>query len=79
VPGEDGRNLTIRSWRGDGMDQDKQPQSKKRTVCAPQSEASSKPPAVLSVELDEDEKVEWAWTHTSDGTSVVTGYTITKK
>ncbi len=61
------------------MDQDGQPESKKRTVYAAQSECGSKPPAVISVELDEDEDVEWNWTHTSDGKSVFTGYTITKK
>lgn len=61
------------------MGQGKQPESKKRTVYAPQSECCSKPPAVISVELDEDEDVEWTWTHTSEGKSVVTGYAITKK
>jgi hypothetical protein len=45
------------------MDQDKQPQSNKRTVYAPKSEASSKPPAVLSVELDEDGEVEYGPGH----------------
>jgi hypothetical protein len=29
--------------------------------------------------LDEDEDIEWTWTHTSDGKSVVTGYTIIKR
>lgn len=61
------------------MDQDGQPESKKRTVYAPQLECDPKPRAVISVELDGDEDVEWTWTHTSDGKSVVTGYTITKK
>ena len=60
-----------------------QPESKKRTVCAPLAEPhgedSPPPPAVISVELDEDEDIEWTWTHTSDGKSVVTGYTITKR
>jgi hypothetical protein len=60
-----------------------QPKSKKRTVyaplAAPHGEDSPPPPAVISVELDEDEDIEWTWTHTSDGTSVVTGYTITKR
>jgi len=41
------------------MDQGRRPESKKRTVYVPQSECSSKPPAVISVELDEDEDVEW--------------------
>jgi hypothetical protein len=53
--------------------------SKKRTVYAPQAERNSTPPAVISVKLEEDEDVEWIWTHTADGKSVVTGYIITKR
>ena len=60
-----------------------QPESKKRTVYAPlavpHAEGGLPPPALISVELDEDEDIEWTWTHTSDGKSVVTGYTITKR
>jgi hypothetical protein len=52
---------------------------KKRTVYAPQAERDTKAPAVISVELDEDEDVEWIWTHTADRKSVVTGYIITKR
>jgi hypothetical protein len=52
---------------------------KKRTLYAPQAERNSSPPAIISVELDEDEDVEWIWTHTADGKSVVTGYIITKR
>ena len=52
---------------------------KKRTVYAPQAERNSSPPAIISVVLDEDEDVEWIWTHTADGKSVVTGYIITKR
>jgi hypothetical protein len=36
------------------------------------------PPAVLTVELEEDEEVHWHWTHFVDGHSIVTGYTIIK-
>lgn len=57
----------------------KSEKGKKRTVYAPQAERNSPPPAVISVELDEDEDVEWIWTHTADGKSVVTGYIITKR
>ena len=53
--------------------------SNKRTVYAPQAERDSTPPAVISVKLDEDEDVEWIWTHTADGKSAVTGYIITKR
>ncbi len=52
--------------------------SKKRTVYAPPAERNSTPPEVISVELAEDEDVEWIWTHTADGQSVITGYIITK-
>ena len=49
---------------------------KKRTVYAPQPDHMTTPPTVISVELGEDEKVEWHWTHFADGRSCVTGYTI---
>jgi hypothetical protein len=35
-------------------------------------------PTVLSVQLVEDEEVQWIWTHTSKG-SYVSGYTIANK
>jgi hypothetical protein len=53
--------------------------SEKRTVYAPWPESSVKHSAVISVEPDEDEEVEWTWTHTADGKSVVTSYIITKR
>jgi hypothetical protein len=34
------------------------------------------PPALLGVRVDEDEDVEWQWTHFVDGRSVVTGYRV---
>jgi hypothetical protein len=52
---------------------------KKRTVYAPRPERGTEPPAVISVKLDEDEDVEWIWTHTAHGKSVVTGYIVTKR
>jgi hypothetical protein len=52
---------------------------KKRTMYAPWSELGTRPPTVISVELGEDEDVEWIWTHTDDGESVVTGYAITQR
>lgn len=52
---------------------------KKRVVQAPSSGSSDSPGQVLSVELGEDEEVNWQWTHRPDGTSVVTGYEIVKK
>ncbi|MEM9541614.1 MAG: hypothetical protein AAGA60_19230 [Cyanobacteria bacterium P01_E01_bin.42] len=52
----------------------------KRIVSAPQPTfaASSQPPTnrVLSVELGENENVEWVWTSLPDGTRYVSGYTI---
>lgn len=52
---------------------------KKRTACAPQIGDNYGPGALISVELDEDEEVQWEWTHFTDGRSYVTGYTIIKK
>jgi hypothetical protein len=52
---------------------------KKRIVQAPSSGKSDLPGQVLTVELGEDEEVNWQWTHRQDGTSVVTGYDILKK
>jgi hypothetical protein len=45
---------------------------KKRTVHAPRPERGTEPPAVVSVVLDEDEDVEWIWTHTAEGKSLIT-------
>ena len=57
----------------------KSEKSRKRTVYAPRQERGTEPPAVVSVVLDEGEDVEWIWTHTAAGKSVVTGYIITKR
>lgn len=46
----------------------------RRTVTAPGDAAA--PGQVISVELGEDEDVEWQWTHDADGSSRVTGYRI---
>ncbi len=51
----------------------------KRVVQAPQAGNPSMPNSVLSVELSDDEEVEWQWTHFPDGQSIVTGYKIVKK
>jgi len=42
----------------------------------PASDWRVQPPALVSVQVDEDENVEWQWTHFADGRSVVTGYRI---
>ena len=60
------------------MDSEDQGSSKKRIVYAPQSDHIPSASAVISVELDEDEEVEWQWTHLN-GRSVVTGYSIVKQ
>ncbi|PZD70314.1 hypothetical protein C1752_14315 [Acaryochloris thomasi RCC1774] len=56
---------------------------KKRTVFAPQSalDASAQEPAnrVISVELAEDEDVQWIWMSLPEGTAYVSGYNIIKK
>ncbi len=43
-------------------------------VCSPSCDNYLRPPALLSVELDEGEEVEWIWTHDADGRSMLTGY-----
>jgi hypothetical protein len=45
-------------------------------VSAPGLDNVLRPPALVSVELDEGEEVEWIWTHYADGRSVVSGYRI---
>lgn len=54
----------------------------KRTILAPQSalNPSAQEPAnrVISVELAEDEDVQWIWTSLPDGTAYVSGYNIIK-
>lgn len=49
----------------------------KRTVVAPPAEVA--PGAVLSVELAEDEEVQWQWSHGAEGQSRITGYQIIKR
>ncbi|MFB2895248.1 hypothetical protein ACE1CI_20255 [Aerosakkonemataceae cyanobacterium BLCC-F50] len=56
---------------------------KKRTVFAPQPTLvlSSNLPAnrIISVELNDNEDVEWMWATLPDGTKYVSGYIIVKK
>jgi hypothetical protein len=58
-------------------------QSGKRTILAPETTflPSVQPPAnrVVSVDLEEDEEVQWTWTYLPDGQKYVSGYTIIKK
>lgn len=42
----------------------------------PASDWRPQPPALVSVQVDENEDVEWQWTHFADGRSVVTRYRI---
>ena len=53
-----------------------------RIVTAPSpspASASALPNRILTVALEPDEDVEWTWTHTADGVSYVSGYTVIKK
>jgi hypothetical protein len=50
--------------------------NRNRIVRAPSPQGPVSPPAVLTIELDEDEEVQWHWTHFADGRSIVTGYPI---
>jgi hypothetical protein len=52
--------------------------SKTRTVFAPESTTGGSS-HVFSVELDENEEVQWQWIHYPNGQSVVAGYEIVKK
>ncbi len=60
-------------------------EKQKRIVTAPQanlysnSTATNIPSTVISVELNENEEVEWVWTTYPDGQTVVTGYNIVQK
>lgn len=57
-------------------------ENQKRIVTAPQtnlfldSTATNIPSTVISVELNEDENLEWIWTTYPNGQRVVTGYNI---
>lgn len=55
----------------------------KRIVPVPQPilVSSSQPPAnrVISIELGDDEDVEWLWASMPDGSKYVSGYTIVQK
>ena len=59
-----------------------QPDKQKRTVSAPQPVSVQIDTAlanrVISVNLDDDEEVEWTWTSLPNGQSYVSGYTIKK-
>jgi hypothetical protein len=51
-----------------------------RTLSAPEGTSLHvRPPALLGVRVDEDEDVEWQWTHFVDGRSVVTGYRVVSR
>jgi hypothetical protein len=45
----------------------------------PAHDSYLRPPALLSVAIDEGEQVVWHWTHLADGHSVVTGYSILRR
>ena len=60
-------------------------ENQKRIVTAPQqslfsnSTTTTIPSAVISVELNENEEVQWIWTTYPNGQRVVTGYNIIQK
>jgi len=55
------------------------PQAASRAMSAPNAGWHVRPLALLSVRVDEDEEIEWQWTHFVDGRSVVTGYRIVNR
>ena len=60
-------------------------ENQKRIVTAPRESllldltATNIPSTVISVELNENEDVEWIWTTYQNGQRVVTGYNIIQK
>jgi hypothetical protein len=48
-------------------------------VAPPAHDNYLRPPALLSVALEEGEEIVWQWTHFADGRSVVTGYSIIRR
>lgn len=61
------------------MPQTEKPTEARHTVQATPSSDTSKPGVVLSVEIEEGQKVEWAWTHYPDGSRAVTGYSVVEE
>jgi len=57
------------------------PESRRTVTAPPPSPVSASLPQnrVFSVVLEADEDVEWAWMHTADGVSYVSGYTVVKR
>jgi hypothetical protein len=51
----------------------------RRCVEPPASDGYVRPPALLAVDIADDEEIEWIWTHYIDGRSVVGGYRIMPK
>lgn len=49
------------------------------TIIAPEKSNACVPGALLSVDVNIDENIEWVWTHLENGQSAVTGYQIIKK
>jgi hypothetical protein len=52
------------------------PSTRKKIVLAPPPSTSSIPPSIYSIEINEDEEVEWHWLDLPDGNRVVTNYKI---
>ena len=51
----------------------------KKIVYAPPPSDSSLFPSIYSIEINEDEEVEWQWLELPDGNRVVTNYKILSK
>jgi hypothetical protein len=48
-------------------------------VAPPADDNRLRPPMLLSVEVEDEETIEWIWTHFADGRSAVTGYRVVPK
>lgn len=49
-----------------------------RVIYAPPPTDSSIPPSIFSIQIKDDEDVEWYWTQLPDGNQVVTNYQLIK-
>jgi hypothetical protein len=45
-------------------------------LSAPGNDAGLRPPALVSVDIDEGEELDWVWTYLADGRRTVTGYRL---
>jgi hypothetical protein len=77
--GRSSRSNQRLSRGADQMSQDQQAARKTCIVHPPQPEDVQTEFQFISVEVADDEDVQWHWTYTADGKRIVSGFTIIKK